>query len=58
MWLGILKHKKYFTQGLPQGYEINHELKNIERPRALPPSIIHYVEKHVSLSKNIVMQLI
>ncbi|XP_076179651.1 otoferlin isoform X8 [Ptiloglossa arizonensis] len=46
MWLGILKHKKYFIQGLPKGYELSHELKNIERPRALPPTIIHYVNKH------------
>lgn len=49
MWLGILKHKKYFTQGLPKGYELSHELKNVDRPRALPPIIIHYVEKHVGI---------
>lgn len=42
-----MKHKKYFIQGLPHGYEISHELKNIEKPRALPPSVIHYAEKHV-----------
>ncbi|XP_011330967.2 otoferlin isoform X3 [Ooceraea biroi] len=46
MWLGILKHKKYFIQGLPKGYEISHELKNVDRPRALPPIVIHYVQKH------------
>ncbi|XP_017891092.1 otoferlin-like isoform X5 [Ceratina calcarata] len=46
MWLGILKHKKYFIQGLPKGYELSNELKNVDRPRALPPTIIHYVEKH------------
>ncbi|XP_076663862.1 otoferlin isoform X3 [Andrena cerasifolii] len=46
MWLGILKHKKYFIQGLPKGYELSHELRNVDRPRALPPTIIHYVEKH------------
>ncbi|XP_015590570.1 otoferlin [Cephus cinctus] len=46
MWLGILKHKKYFIQGLPSGYEISHEIRNVDRPRALPPSIIHYVQKH------------
>ncbi|CAL7945462.1 unnamed protein product [Xylocopa violacea] len=32
--------------GLPKGYELSHELKNVDRPRALPPTIIHYVEKH------------
>ncbi|XP_076388298.1 otoferlin isoform X5 [Megachile rotundata] len=46
MWMGILKHKKYFIQGLPKGYEVSHELKNVDRPRALPPTVIHYVEKH------------
>ncbi|XP_011692063.1 PREDICTED: otoferlin-like isoform X2 [Wasmannia auropunctata] len=46
MWLGILKHKKYFIQGLPKGYEVSHELRNVDRPRALPPTVIHYVQKH------------
>ncbi|XP_046413657.1 otoferlin-like isoform X1 [Neodiprion fabricii] len=46
IWLGILKHKKYFIQGLPKGYEVSHELKNVDRPRALPPSTIHYIRKH------------
>ncbi|XP_020294411.1 otoferlin-like isoform X2 [Pseudomyrmex gracilis] len=46
MWLGILKHKKYFIQGLPKGYEISHEIRNVDRPRALPPTVIHYVQKH------------
>ncbi|XP_076646228.1 otoferlin isoform X2 [Halictus rubicundus] len=46
VWLGILKHRKYFIQGLPKGYELGHELRNIDRQRALPPVIIHYVEKH------------
>ncbi|XP_076628965.1 otoferlin isoform X7 [Colletes latitarsis] len=45
-WLGILKHKKYFIQGLPKGYELGHELKNVDRPRSLPPTIIHYIDKH------------
>lgn len=49
MWLGILKHKKYFIQGLPKGYEMSHELRNIDRLRALPPTVIHYIEKHVSI---------
>ncbi|CAG2054114.1 unnamed protein product [Timema podura] len=46
MWLGLLKHKKNFVNGLPKGYEVSHELRNVERPRAMPPSTIHYVEKH------------
>ncbi|EFN61375.1 Otoferlin [Camponotus floridanus] len=46
MWLGILKHKKYFIQNLPKGYEFSHELKNVDRPRALPPIMLHYVQKH------------
>lgn len=50
MWLGILKHKKYVMQGLPDGYEYSQELKNLDRPRALPPSFIHYTQKHVSPS--------
>ncbi|XP_076380507.1 otoferlin isoform X2 [Megalopta genalis] len=46
VWSGILKHRKYFIQGLPKGYEFGHELRNIDRQRALPPVVIHYVEKH------------
>ncbi|PSN37731.1 Otoferlin [Blattella germanica] len=46
MWLGLIKHKKNFVNGLPKGYEVSHEIKNAERPRALPPSVIHYTEKH------------
>ncbi|CAH1371731.1 unnamed protein product, partial [Tenebrio molitor] len=47
LWLGMLKHKKNFINGIPKGYEVTHEIRNVERPRALPPSIIHYVEKHI-----------
>ncbi|KAF5278108.1 hypothetical protein FQR65_LT03624 [Abscondita terminalis] len=47
LWLGLVKHKKNFLNGIPKGYEITQEIKNAERPRALPPSSIHYVEKHV-----------
>ncbi|XP_063235260.1 otoferlin-like isoform X2 [Bacillus rossius redtenbacheri] len=46
MWLGLVKHKKHFVDGLPEGYELSPEIRNAERPRALPPSVIHYVEKH------------
>lgn len=49
MWLGMLKHKKNFVNGIPKGYELTQEIRNADRPRALPPSIIHYVEKHVSM---------
>lgn len=47
MWLGMLKHKKNFVNGLPKGYQLSNELKNLDRPHALPPSILHYLEKHV-----------
>ncbi|RZF48118.1 hypothetical protein LSTR_LSTR002184, partial [Laodelphax striatellus] len=46
MWLGLVKHKKNFVNGLTKGYEISHEIRNAERPRALPPSMIHYKEKY------------
>ena len=48
VWLGVVKHKKYFYSGLPLGYEQTPELRNAERPKALSPSNIHYLEKHVS----------
>lgn len=48
MWLGIVKHKKFFFSGLPRGFELSQDLRNAERPRALAPTNIHYVEKHVS----------
>ena len=48
VWLGIVKHKKSFYSGLPSGYEQTPELRNAEKPRALSPSTIHYLEKHVS----------
>lgn len=47
-WLGMLKHKQYFFAGLPKGFDMSQELRNAERIRALAPSNIHYVEKHVS----------
>jgi hypothetical protein len=46
VWLGLIKHKKNFVNGLPKGYEVSHEIRNAERPHALPPSVIHYTEKH------------
>ncbi|XP_054274223.1 otoferlin-like [Macrosteles quadrilineatus] len=45
MWLGLVKHKKNFVNGLTKGYEVSHEIRNAERPRAMPPSVIHYTSK-------------
>jgi otoferlin len=47
-WLGMVKHKKFFFSGLPRGFELSQDLRNAERPRALAPTNIHYLEKHVS----------
>lgn len=51
LWLGPIKQKKSFYAGLPAGYEMSQELKNSDRSRALSPSTIHYLEKHVSSNK-------
>lgn len=48
-WLGVVKHKKFFFSGLPRGFELSQDLRNAERPRALAPTNIHYLEKHVKL---------
>ena len=47
-WLGLVKHKKNFVAGLTKGYQITHEINNAERPHAMPPGVIHYLEKYVS----------
>ncbi|KFB41978.1 AGAP000389-PA-like protein [Anopheles sinensis] len=47
LWLGTLKHKKFFYSGLPRGYEMLHELKNAEKSNVPAPTTIHYVEKYV-----------
>ena len=47
-WLGAVKHKKFFFSGLPRGFELSQDLRNAERPRALAPTNIHYLEKHVN----------
>ncbi|XP_055712780.1 otoferlin-like isoform X2 [Phlebotomus papatasi] len=47
IWLGLVKDKQFFFDGLPGGYELSQELRNAERPRALAPTTIHYVEKYV-----------
>ncbi|XP_073975608.1 otoferlin-like isoform X1 [Rhodnius prolixus] len=46
LWLGLVKHKKNFVDGLTKGYQISNEIKNAERPHAMPPSMIHYLEKY------------
>ncbi|CAK1554752.1 unnamed protein product [Leptosia nina] len=46
LWLGVLQDKKHFMDGLPHGYSTSTEIKNVERPRANPPSTIFYSERH------------
>lgn len=46
-WLGLLKEKRHFFDSLPHGFELSQELRNAERPRAMAPTTIHYLEKHV-----------
>jgi len=50
VWLGIVKHKKFFFSGLPRGFELSQDLRNAERPRAMAPTNIHYLEKYVSFT--------
>ncbi|GLG95877.1 C2 domain containing protein [Gryllus bimaculatus] len=45
-WLGLLKHKKHYVDGLPTGYVESHELRNADRQTALPPAHIRYCDKH------------
>lgn len=47
LWLGIVSHKGHFFEGLPIGYDLSHELRNAERPGAMAPNNIHYLEKSV-----------
>ncbi|XP_055909489.1 otoferlin-like isoform X1 [Eupeodes corollae] len=46
LWLGVVNHKEHFFEGLPHGYDLSHELRNADRPRAMAPNHIHYLEKH------------
>ncbi|XP_055522373.1 otoferlin-like isoform X2 [Wyeomyia smithii] len=46
LWLGVLKHKKYFFSGLPRGFELSYELQNSEKSNLSAPSEVRYVEKH------------
>ena len=48
MWLGVTKHKKFMFDGLPKGYEITHEIRIVDRPQSLPPTLLHYKDKLVS----------
>uniref|UniRef100_A0A1I8P4F1 C2 domain-containing protein n=1 Tax=Stomoxys calcitrans TaxID=35570 RepID=A0A1I8P4F1_STOCA len=45
MWLGTVGHKQHFFEGLSIGYDLSHELRNAERPGAMAPNNIHYLEK-------------
>ncbi|XP_064487216.1 otoferlin-like [Ornithodoros turicata] len=47
IWLGLTKHKKNILKGLPKGYELTPEVKNIEKVHIPPPSQLHYTEKSV-----------
>lgn len=48
LWLGIIQNRQFCYSGLPKGFDLSPEIRNAERPGALAPSNIHYVEKHVS----------
>ena len=48
LWFGLSKHKKYLLPGIPKGYEMCYEFRNIERPLTLPPITLHYTSKQVS----------
>lgn len=47
LWLGVLQNKQFSYSGLPKGFDLSQEIRNAERPGALAPSNIHYIEKHV-----------
>lgn len=48
LWLGIIQSRQFCYSGLPKGFDLSPEIRNAERPGALAPSNIHYLEKHVS----------
>lgn len=48
LWLGAVSNKQFSYSGLPKGFDLSPELRNAERPGALAPSNVHYLEKHVS----------
>ncbi|KAK7066884.1 Protein kinase C conserved region 2 (CalB) [Halocaridina rubra] len=45
LWLGLMKQKKHLLPGIPKGYELTYELRNIERSLTLPPITLHYTQK-------------
>ncbi|KAK4312408.1 hypothetical protein Pmani_016177 [Petrolisthes manimaculis] len=45
MWLGLIKQKQNLVPGIPKGYELCYELRNIERTLTLPPISLHYTQK-------------
>lgn len=47
VWLGAVQNKQFSFTGLTRGFELSSEIRNAERPGALAPSNIHYLEKHV-----------
>lgn len=53
LWLGIIQNRQFSYSGLPKGFDLSPEIRNAERPGALAPSNIHYLEKHVSSLNNI-----
>lgn len=48
LWLGAVSNKQFSYSGLPKGFDLSSEIRNAERPGALAPSNVHYLEKHVS----------
>ncbi|XP_055296702.1 otoferlin isoform X2 [Sitodiplosis mosellana] len=46
LWLGIIQNRQFSYSGLPKGFDLSPEIRNAERPGALAPSNIHYLEKH------------
>lgn len=51
LWLGIIQNRQFCYSGLPKGFDLSPEIRNAERPGALAPSNIHYLEKHVNFTR-------
>lgn len=47
LWLGVIQNRQFCYSALPKGFDLSPEIRNAERPGALAPSNIHYLEKHV-----------
>lgn len=47
LWIGVLQNKQFSYSGLPKGFDLSQEIRNAERPGAMAPSNIHYIEKYV-----------